>query len=384
MSLRAIKRKHRSNRSTMNFVDLQGQYEQLKEDVDRRIQKVLSHGQYICGPEVAELEKVLEDYTGAGHCIGVSSGTDALLIALMSAGVGVNDEVITSPFTFFATAEVISRLGAIPVFVDIDEHTYNINPSLIEKAITKRTKVVMPVSLYGQCADMDKINEVASRHGLIVIEDGAQSFGAMYKGSKSCSLSTIGCTSFFPSKPLGCYGDGGACFTNDADIANQLREISAHGQESRYNHTRLGLTGRLDTIQAAVLLSKMTTFPDEVASRARVGKSYSQKFNSSCAEKLVTPYVQDHNDSVFAQYTIQVDRRDRLQAYLSSVNIPSAVHYPIAVNRQPVFAGQDWAQQKFEVADYVAARVLSLPMHPYLSESDQVSVVSAVTKFLAD
>ena len=384
MSLRAIKRKHRSNRSTMNFVDLQGQYEQLKEDVDRRIQKVLSHGQYICGPEVAELEKVLEDYTGADHCIGVSSGTDALLIALMSAGVGVNDEVITSPFTFFATAEVISRLGAIPVFVDIDEHTYNINPSLIEKAITKRTKVVMPVSLYGQCADMDKINEVASRHGLIVIEDGAQSFGAMYKGSKSCSLSTIGCTSFFPSKPLGCYGDGGACFTNDADIANQLREISAHGQESRYNHTRLGLTGRLDTIQAAVLLSKMTTFPDEVASRARVGKSYSQKFNSSCAEKLVTPYVQDHNDSVFAQYTIQVDHRDRLQAYLSSVNIPSAVHYPIAVNRQPVFAGQDWAQQKFEVADYVAARVLSLPMHPYLSESDQVSVVSAVTKFLAD
>jgi UDP-2-acetamido-2-deoxy-ribo-hexuluronate aminotransferase len=384
LSLRAIKRKHRSNRSTMNFVDLQGQYEQLKEDVDRRIQKVLSHGQYICGPEVAELEKVLEDYTGAGHCIGVSSGTDALLIALMSAGVGVNDEVITSPFTFFATAEVISRLGAVPVFVDIDEHTYNINPSLIEKAITKRTKVVMPVSLYGQCADMDKINEVASRHGLIVIEDGAQSFGAMYKGSKSCSLSTIGCTSFFPSKPLGCYGDGGACFTNDADIANQLREISAHGQESRYNHTRLGLTGRLDTIQAAVLLSKMTTFPDEVASRARVGKSYSQKFNSSCAEKLVTPHVQDHNDSVFAQYTIQVDRRDRLQAYLSSVNIPSAVHYPIAVNRQPVFAGQDWAQQKFEVADYVAARVLSLPMHPYLSESDQVSVVSAVTKFLAD
>ena len=384
MSLRAIKRKHRSNRSTMNFVDLQGQYEQLKEDVDRRIQKVLSHGQYICGPEVAELEKVLEDYTGAGHCIGVSSGTDALLIALMSAGVGVNDEVITSPFTFFATAEVISRLGAVPVFVDIDEHTYNINPSLIEKAITKRTKVVMPVSLYGQCADMDKINEVASRHGLIVIEDGAQSFGAMYKGSKSCSLSTIGCTSFFPSKPLGCYGDGGACFTNDADIANQLREISAHGQESRYNHTRLGLTGRLDTIQAAVLLSKMTTFPDEVASRARVGKSYSQKFNSSCAGKLVTPYIQDHNDSVFAQYTIQVDHRDRLQAYLSVVNIPSAVHYPIAVNRQPVFAGQDWAQQKFEVADYVAARVLSLPMHPYLSESDQVSVVSAVTKFLAD
>ena len=384
MSLRAIKRKHRSNRSTMNFVDLQGQYEQLKEDVDRRIQKVLSHGQYICGPEVAELEKVLEDYTGADHCIGVSSGTDALLIALMSAGVGVNDEVITSPFTFFATAEVISRLGAVPVFVDIDEHTYNIDPSLIEKAITKRTKVVMPVSLYGQCADMDKINEVASRHGLVVIEDGAQSFGARYKGSKSCSLSTIGCTSFFPSKPLGCYGDGGACFTNDADIANQLREISAHGQESRYNHTRLGLTGRLDTIQAAVLLSKMTTFPDEVASRARVGKSYSQKFNSSCAEKLVTPYVQDHNDSVFAQYTIQVDHRDRLQAYLSSVNIPSAVHYPVAVNRQPVFAGQDWAQQKFEVADYVAARVLSLPMHPYLSESDQVSVVSAVTKFLAD
>ena len=203
----------------MNFVDLQGQYEQLKEDVDRRIQQVLSHGQYICGPEVAELETVLEDYTGASHCIGVSSGTDALLIALMSAGVGANDEVITSPFTFFATAEVISRLGAIPVFVDIDEHTYNIDPSLIENAITKRTKVVMPGSLYGQCADMDKINEVSSRYGLVVIEDGAQSFGAAYKGSKSCSLSTIGCTSFFPSKPLGCYGDGGACFTNDADIA---------------------------------------------------------------------------------------------------------------------------------------------------------------------
>jgi UDP-2-acetamido-2-deoxy-ribo-hexuluronate aminotransferase len=375
---------HGSNRSTMNFVDLQGQYEQLKDDVDRRIQQVLAHGQYICGPEVAELEKVLEDYTGASHCVGVSSGSDALLIALMSVGVGLNDEVITSPFTFFATAEVISRLGAVPVFVDIDKHTYNINSSLIEKAITKRTKAVMPVSLYGQCAEMEEINEVAAQHGLVVIEDGAQSFGATYKGSKSCSISTIGCTSFFPSKPLGCYGDGGACFTNDADIAKRLREISAHGQESRYNHTRLGLTGRLDTIQAAVLLSKMTTFPSEVASRARIGESYTRKFNNSYAEKVVTPYVKDHNDSVFAQYTIQVDRRDQLQSHLRSANIPTAVHYPRAVNRQPVFASQDWAQAEFKVADYVASRVLSLPMHPFLSESDQASVVSAIGAFLSD
>jgi UDP-2-acetamido-2-deoxy-ribo-hexuluronate aminotransferase len=368
----------------MNFVDLQGQYAQLKADVDWRIQQVLNHGQYICGPEVTELEKVLEDYTGASYCIGVSSGTDALLMALMSLGIGPNDEVITTPFTFFATAEVILRLGAVPVFVDIDEHTYNIDPYLIEKAITKRTKAVMPVSLYGQCAEMDEINKVAVRHGLVVVEDGAQSFGATYKGSKSCSVSTVGCTSFFPTKPLGCYGDGGACFTNDANIAKRLREISAHGQEGRYNHTRLGLTGRLDTIQAAILLAKMTSFPTEVASRSKIGESYSRKFNNSCAEKVVTPFVKEYNESVFAQYTIQVDRRDQLLDYLRVANIPSAVHYPMAVNRQPVFANMEWSQMKFKVTDYVASRVLSLPMHPLLSESDQDTVVSAVGAFLSE
>ena len=248
----------------MDFVDLKAQYRHLKPAIDARIQAVLDHGQYILGPEVRELETRLAARIGAKHCIGCASGTDALLLAMMALGIGPGDEVITSPFTFFATAEMIMLLGAVPVFADIDPVTYNIDPAKIEAAITSRTRAIMPVSLYGQPAEMDAINAVAARHNLAVIEDAAQSFGALYFGRHSGNLSTIGCTSFFPSKPLGCYGDGGACFTNDDALATAMFELRNHGQDRRYHHTRIGINGRIDTIQAAVLLAKLDVFDDEL------------------------------------------------------------------------------------------------------------------------
>jgi UDP-2-acetamido-2-deoxy-ribo-hexuluronate aminotransferase len=248
----------------MQFIDLKAQYRRIETDVNQRIQAVLNHGQYIMGPELTELESQLAEFVGVKHAIGVSDGTTALLIALMALDIGVGDEVITTPFTFIATGEMIALLGATPVFVDIDPQTYNIDVNKIESAITSKTKAIMPVSLYGLCADFDAINAIAEKYQLPVIEDGAQSFGASYKGKKSCGLTTIGCTSFFPSKPLGCYGDGGACFTNDDDLAKKMREIRVHGQDRRYHHPVIGLNGRLDTIQAAILLAKLSVFPQEV------------------------------------------------------------------------------------------------------------------------
>ncbi len=349
---------------TIPFIDLKTQYKKIEADIKSRINKVLDHGQYVMGPEVAELEEKLAEYVGVKHCIGASSGTDTLMIAMLALGISEGDEVITSPFTFIATGEMIALLGAIPVFVDIDPKTYNIDPSKIEAAITSKTKAIMPVSLYGQCADFDSINAIANKYGLPVIEDAAQSFGATYKGKKSCSLSTIGSTSFFPSKPLGAYGDGGALFTNDDGLAKIMREIRAHGQEKHYYHVRLGMNGRLDTIQAAVLLAKMDIFPSEVNARNMIA----QKYNSLLSDKLTTPYLEPFNTSVYAQYTVLVDERSVVQQKLKDIGVPTAVHYPIPLNLQPVFAHLNQPEGTYPIAESTAKRVMSLPMSPYLSD----------------
>lgn len=363
--------------SQIPFIDLAKQQSRILPEIERRMAAVLKHGQYILGPEITELESKLAAYTGAKHCITVSSGTDALLIALMAIGIKPGDEVITTPFTFIATGEVIALLGAKPVFVDIDPKTYNIDPTLIEQVITKDTKAIMPVSLYGQCADFDVINSIATKHSLIVIEDACQSFGATYKGRKSCALSDIACTSFFPSKPLGCYGDGGACFTNYDALAIKMRQVMNHGQDRRYHHPMIGLNGRCDTLQAAILLAKFDIFAEEVALRSEIGAKYSKMFTEASSH-IVTPYIEPHNTSVYAQYTIQVEDRDALQQTLQAKGVPSAVHYPVPLNLQPAFASLSKPAGSFPVSDAVAGKVMSLPMHPYLTESDMKRIVAAV------
>ena len=361
----------------MEFIDLKAQYAALKTEVNQRMQRVLDHGQYIMGPEVAELEAALAKFTGAKHCITVSSGTEALLISLMALGLKPGDEVITSPFTFAATAEVIVLLGGVPVFVDVEPDTCNINANLIEAAITSRTKAIMPVSLYGQVADMDDINAIAARHGNIpVIEDAAQSFGASYKGRKSCNLSTFGCTSFFPSKPLGCYGDGGALFTNDDALAQAAREIRVHGQSARYTHTRVGVGGRMDTLQCAVVLAKLTRFEWELERRRVLGLSYG---HALATLDLQCPTVRTDRDCVWGQYTVLVERRAEVQQALRDVGVPTAVHYPVPLHQQPAYA-RCGAEAQCPVSEQLAARVMSLPMGPYLTEADLEKVVSALGK----
>jgi len=358
----------------MNFIDLEQQQNRIKKQIDTNIAKVLAHGRYIMGPEVNELEEQMADYVGVKYCIGVSSGTDALLIAMMALGIGPGDEVITTPFTFIATSEMIKLLGAKPVFVDIDPQTYNIDPEKISSAITDNTKLILPVSLYGQCADMDAINTIAKQHNLPVLEDGAQSFGATYKGRKSCNLSTVGCTSFFPSKPLGCYGDGGAIFTNDDVLAKVMCEIRVHGQDKRYSHPRLGINGRLDTIQAAVLLAKFEIFPDEVIQRDRVGRQYTASINAM-QSTIVAPQIRSNCTTVYAQYSIMANNREQLIAKLNKMNIPTAVHYPIPLHLQPPFYNN---QLNLTVVEDVATKIVSLPMHPYLSTEDIEKVSRAL------
>lgn len=372
----------------MQFIDLKAQYQVIEHDVRARIDRVLAHGQYIMGPEIAELEQQLAHFVGVRHCIGLASGTDALLAAMMALEIGPGDEVITTPFTFIATGEMIALLGAVPVFVDIDPATYNLNPSLLEPAITERTKAIVPVSLYGQCADMDAIGSVAGAHGIPVIEDGAQSFGATYRGRRSCGLSLIGCTSFFPAKPLGAYGDAGACFTDNDGLAKAIREIRNHGQDRRYHHPRLGLNGRLDTLQAAILLAKLAIFPREVELRAQIGARYTQLLMEHGARPsreggapVLTPYLAQEATSVYAQYTIQVEDRDRVASALGEKGIPTAVHYPVPLNEQPVFPQSVSARRTPNTAT-IASRVLSLPMHPYLTD-DLVSDVVAKVAFAA-
>jgi len=363
---------------SINFIDLKAQYQHLKPAIDARIQAVLDHGQYIMGPEVAELEQQLASFVGVKHAIGVSDGTSALQIAMMALGIGAGDEVITTPFTFIATGEMIALLGATPVFVDIDPSSYNLDPELLEAAITPRTRAIMPVSLYGQCADFDRINAVAERHGLPVIEDGAQSFGASYHGRRSCGLSTIGTTSFFPSKPLGCYGDGGACFTNDDELARKMRQVRSHGQDRRYHHPVVGINGRLDTLQAAILLAKLPSFEQELADRRRIGARYSALLRDVAR----VPRLAEGCDCVYAQYTIEVDRREALQAALKDAGVPTAVHYPVPLNLQPVFAGLNRPAGSFPHAEAASARVMSLPMHPFLDEPTQDAIVAAVKRAL--
>lgn len=364
----------------MDFIDLKSQYRRIQASVNARIQTVLEHGQYVLGPEVAELEQNLAAYVGTKHCVSASSGTDTLMIAMMALDIGPGDEVITTPFTFIATGEMIALLGARPVFVDIEPRTYNIDPGLIARAITPRTKAIMPVSLYGQCADFDAINAVARQHGIAVIEDAAQSFGAQYKGKRSCNLCEIGSTSFFPSKPLGAYGDGGALFTNDDALAKLMREIRVHGQDRRYHHPRLGVNGRLDTLQAAVLLAKMEIFEDEVQTRARLGAQYSQWIAEACRDVpgVVVPHVESHNLSVYAQYTLCVPDRPAFEQRMKERGVPTAVHYPVPLHLQPVFAGLDYRPGDFPVSERIAEQVVSLPMHPYLSAEQQRTVVAAV------
>lgn len=365
----------------MDFIDLKAQYKNIKQSVDARIHAVLEHSQFILGPEIRELESELARRSGSKHCISCASGTDALLIALMALGIGSRDghgdEVITSPFTFIATVEMIVLLGATPVFVDIDPRTWNLDPSRVAAAITPHTRAIMPVSLYGQCADFDAIQQATG--DLPVIEDAAQSFGATYKGRQSCNLSTIGCTSFFPSKPLGCYGDGGGCFTNDDRLAAIMLEIRNHGQESRYHHVRLGLNGRLDTIQAAILLAKLEIFDKELQLRAQVAARYEEQL----AGIVQPPFIAAGNNSVFAQYTIEADQRDRLAQLLKQEGIPTSVHYPIPAHLQPAFSNLGYTKGDFPFAEKAADRVISLPMHPYLQPCDQKKICDAVRRAVA-
>jgi UDP-2-acetamido-2-deoxy-ribo-hexuluronate aminotransferase len=378
----------------MEFCDLKTQYQRLKTEIDAGIQRVLNHGQYILGPEVAELEEKLAAFVDAKYCITVANGTDALQIAQMALGIGPGDEVITPGFTYIATAETVALLGAKPVYVDIDPRTYHLDPALLEAAITPRTKAIIPVSLYGQCADMDAINAIAAKHGLPVIEDAAQSFGATYKGKRSCSLSTIACASFFPSKPLGCYGDGGALFTNDDELAKVMRQIARHGQDRRYHHIRVGVNSRLDTLQAAILLPKLAIFEEEITLRQQVAARYAVLFSSLRAQRgnpspdsvsasearqpmnsVIPPHIEPHNTSVYAQYTIRVQNREQVQEKLKTAGIPTAVHYPIPLNKQPAVAD---TTVQLPRGDEAAQQVISLPMHPYLYEAGQRVIVDAL------
>ncbi|HTO44102.1 MAG TPA: DegT/DnrJ/EryC1/StrS family aminotransferase [Burkholderiales bacterium] len=363
----------------MEFIDLKTQYLALRDTINARMQRVLDHGQFIMGPEVQELEERLAAYTGAPHCITVASGTEALLIALMALGVKPGDEVITTPFTFVATAEMIVLLGARPVFVDIEPDTCNIDVSGIERAITSSTRAIMPVCLYGQPADMDEIEAVGRKHGIAVIEDAAQSFGALYKGRRSCNLSAIGCTSFFPSKPLGCYGDGGAIFTSDAALAEAMREIRVHGQERRYRHTRVGVGGRMDTLQCAVVLAKLERFEWELARRAEIAQRYGALLRSIPGVEQIK--LRPDRTSVYAQYTVQCEDRDGVQKRMKDAGIPTAVHYPVPLHQQPAYAPL-FAGQQFPAAERVAQRVISLPMHADLDQVSQDKIVRALASAL--
>ena len=357
----------------MQFIDLVAQQDRIKDKLNANIQKVLAHGQYILGPVVHELEEKLSAYTGAKYCITCANGTDALQIAQMAFGIGPGDEVITPGFTYIATAETVAVLGAKPIYVDINPKTYNLDADQLEAAITPRTKAIIGVSLYGQCADFDAINAIAAKHNIPVIEDAAQSFGASYKGKKSCNLTTVACTSFFPSKPLGCYGDGGAIFTNDEALATVIRQIARHGQDRRYHHIRVGVNSRLDTLQAAILLPKLEILDDEMQARQCVAETYNQLFNQAGVTTI--PFIEAHNQSAWAQYTIQVDNRDEIQAKLKEQGIPTAVHYPIPLNKQPAVAD---GNAVLPVGDAVAERVMSLPMHPYLIRDEQKDVLRAL------
>ncbi len=358
----------------MEFFDIQAQRSEIKSLLNQRIQQVLEHGKFILGPEVSELEQKLAEFVGVPYCIAVANGTDALQIALRALEVKPGDEVITTPFSFIATTETIALLGATPVYVDIDPKTFNLDPQKLEAAIGPKTKAIIPVSLYGQCADFDSINAIAGQHKIPVIEDAAQSFGATYRQKRSCGLTSIACTSFFPSKPLGCYGDGGACFTSDENLAQAIKEIRAHGQEKRYIHSRLGLNSRLDSLQAAILLAKLEIFPKEINQRHQIAAYY----NQGLQDIVEIPFVESFHRSVYAQYTIRVSDRPKIQQILKEKNIPSFVHYPLPLHLQPAFRSERFPEGSLPHSEEASRTVLSLPMHPYLSQADQDQVIGAL------
>jgi UDP-2-acetamido-2-deoxy-ribo-hexuluronate aminotransferase len=359
------------------FIDLGAQFRAYEPEIRSQIDEVLTTSRFILGPKGAELERRLAAFTGTAHAIACSSGTDALLLALMAHGVGPGDEVVTTPFTFVATAEVIALLGAKTVFVDIEPATYNIDPKRIEDALTPRARGIVPVSLYGQCADMEAILEIAGRRGLFVVEDGCQSFGATRNGTSSCGFPHAGTTSFFPSKPLGCYGDGGMVFTSDGDLAERIRGLGNHGQWERYRHRAIGINGRLDEIQAAVLLAKIPRFPEEVTARAEKGNFYSE----SLKDVVSVPSVAPGNTHVFAQYSVRTPDRDALAAHLSGNGIPTAVHYPIPLHLQEAFSELEYGPGDFPVAEAASREIVSLPMSPFLSREDQDEVIRQVRRF---
>jgi len=362
----------------MQFIDLKQQYLKYQPEIDAQIRKVLDHGNFIMGPEIGELEKALADYVGVPHAITCASGTDSLEIALRAFGIGPGDEVITVPFTWISSAESIALVSAKPIFVDIDPIDYNLDVGKLANAITPKTKAIMPVSLFGQLPDMERINQLASKRNIPVLEDAAQSFGATQHGRKSCAVSTVGSTSFFPAKPLGCYGDGGALFTSDSGLAKKMRAIRTHGGIQRHHHPHLGMNGRFDTLQAAILLPKLAHLPCEVEARGRIGARYSELLKNVCA----TPRIRPGNTHVYAQYTIRVPQREIVAEKLKAKGIPTAVYYPKCLHEQPVFSGLGYKWGDFPVSEKASREVLSLPMHPFLTEKEQDIIVEAVRESL--
>ncbi len=349
----------------IDFANLQKQYQLYKNEIDSNIQKVLDNSNYIMGQEIRELEEKLQQFTNTKHCISCSNGTDALILAMMALGIEEGDEIITTPFTFIATAETVAFLKATPVFVDIDETTYNIDPKKIEKKITKKTKAIMPVSLYGQPSDIDEIQEIANKYNLKVIIDGAQSFGSTYKGKFDSSLGDIATTSFFPAKPLGCYGDGGALFTNFDNLATKIKQLRVHGQDKRYHHKYIGIGGRLDTIQAAILLAKLPYYQNEIKLRQEVAKKYDERL-----KHIKIPTIKDDRTSVYAQYSIRVKNRDEVQAKLKEANIPTAIHYPMPLHLQECFKYLGYKNGDFPISEEISNEILSLPMNPFLTDEE--------------
>ncbi len=357
----------------------------IRASLEQRIKKVMDHGAYIMGPEIAELEDRLAKYVGVKHCVVCGSGTDALLMPLMAYGIKPGDVVFTSPFTFIATAEVVALLGASTVFVDIDPRTYNIDPNKLEEEIQKflktnsgrKAKGIIPVDLFGQTADYDPIEAVAKKYGLFVLQDAAQSFGATYKGRKAGSMGNVAATSFFPAKPLGCYGDGGAVFCNDDEMLQKLRSIRVHGQGSdKYNNVRIGINGRLDTMQAAVLLAKMEIFDEEIRLRSTVAARYSEKLKN----KVTTPYVPKELLSVWAQYSLLTDHRDAMLEKLKSRGVPTAVYYPKPLHLQEAFRNLGYKRGDFPVSERIADSIFSVPMHPYLKEDVQDYIIQSIVE----
>jgi UDP-2-acetamido-2-deoxy-ribo-hexuluronate aminotransferase len=386
----------------MKFIDLAAQQKRIRKKIEEKIFKVLDHGQYIMGPEVKELEEKLAEFVGVRHAISCASGTDALILALLAKGVGLGDAVVTTPFTFIAAAEVIRLLGAVPIFVDIDPKTFNIDPEKLEmtiqalktgnngtmplpaayRASNMIPKGIIPVDLFGLPADFDRINRIADQHGLFVVEDAAQSFGAEYYGKKACALSEIACTSFFPAKPLGCYGDGGMCFTSDDLIHDAMTSLRVHGQGSnKYENVRIGINARFDTLQAAILLAKFDIFTEEIALRGKIAQQYSE-FLTDCAS-VKTPSIPNGMKSVWAQYSLLAEsegHRSAIQLRLKEADVPTAIYYPKPLHLQKAFMHLGYKEGDFPISEDYSKRIFSIPMHPYLTLEDQKRITDLISK----